>query len=393
MKDIPYYASVEVEGELFFSAMRINALFKMNIESKKVTYIGRVKDEKRENGLHRFALKHGNCIFFIPSCGDYIAKLQLDTLEISSIELSQKECIGYEGKFADIVYVEDSVWLIPSNYSVLLRLDLNEGKIEKFDNWPKELECNNERVLWFVAACCISHYICMCPYEAKYFVVFDLESKKMSVWEWNYPKHAFSAMIFHKDVIWFLPEREYPCVVGYSVVTAEKYEIETGEQVDENIWCLHDGAAVVGDYIILTPFETDHWLAVDTRTRKVITVTLSKRRWAKKFQYPLYNCIRYVSGGLIVISLFHEYVLFIDLHSYEVEEIKTVADNETSVLVIKDVLSQRRNDKKSRAQEDLLNENTWELSDYLQALCMCNNEQEANKETILCGDNIYRKTV
>ena len=393
MNEIPYYAFAEINHELYFSALRFNGLFKINLCSHDITYIGRVKKEKVERDLHRFAYVHKDCIYFFPGNGEHIVKLQLSTQEISSIELPQTGCYGNEYKFSAIVSVENAVWMIPGNYNALLKFDLDNEQIEKFDNWPSKMNIKYKNLIWFVAGCCVEHYLCMCPYESDYFVVFDMESRKMHLWEWDYQRHAFSAMLLHKDVLWFIPERDYPYIVGYSLKTREKYYIETGEYVEENVRSLHDEATAVGDYVVLTPFETNDWVVLDTRTHKIEKRKVSKGGWSEKFIYPMYDCIKQISDGLIVTSLYHEYALFVNLNNGEVKEVRAFMNDRINIQVLKDALSQGGFYSKRQTKGDILNERVWGLSNYLHALCLCSDENDLCTEKNSYGAIIYEQIV
>ena len=87
-------------------------------------------------------------------------------------------------KFSDIVSIGNTLWLIPYAYGAILKVDLETDQIAEFDNWPSEILDSGNCVPLFRGGVHTSNNLCICPYEGKDFVTFDLEKHDMKSWRW-----------------------------------------------------------------------------------------------------------------------------------------------------------------------------------------------------------------
>ncbi len=299
-KGIVFFAGVEVEGDLYFSDHLRNAIFKQNGKTKKITYIGSVKEESLEGGLYFKAIHYKSWIYFLPSWGNSIARLNLDDYDICVISLPESNHICNINKFIDVVVRDKDVWLIPIGYDALLQLNMETGDVKRYADWPIGVQWKHEKFMMFSKGVCVSNILCMCPLDGEQFITFDLEEKVMKAWEWKYPSKAFCGMIHHKDTIWFLPRREYPYIIKYSLHNGTTKQIEVDERVEDNIVALYATAILMGDMIVCVPYECKQWLIINTLTDEVKKEPFVDSRMKNKDEKPYYQFTTVLGNGVQV---------------------------------------------------------------------------------------------
>lgn len=390
MHQIHFMAAVEAGDYLYFSAWLINGLFRMDSHTKEITYIGRIKQETREKCLHRFAFLYENRIYFIPAWGRFIAKLNLSDLSIETISIPEDGHFCQTEKFANIIFIQDELWMIPSGYDALLKLNFKTEKLEKYGNWPEQIKWKNKDSLLFCQGIHVLNCICMCPNESSYFVTFDLETKEMKKWDWSYPKYAFCSMIYHKDNIWFLPRKDYPYIVKYSLETQEKYLIPINEIVERHVDALFYSATIIDDIIILPPYQSKHWLIVDTVANSINKMEFKKRQDNKSFEYPLYQAVSYFRDGFIATSDCDEVGQFVSKENYQITEFAFVMSDENKSSYLAEVIEEGGFRKGlSKEKMLLLQEDNINIELYINAISKLKKVDE-NNEAEIDGEKIYR---
>ena len=217
-----FIAGTEVDGDLFFSAHQMNGIFKQDGKTKKIKYLGSVKEETENGRLHNIAIHYADRIYFIPSIGDYIAKWDLTTSKIETIAIPSSNHACETVKFSNAILIGKQLWLTPMGYDAILMMDLDTEKIERYADWPDGVEWKDPMVVQFCSGLYIQDKLCLCPRDSKVFVTFDLKSKKMKAWDWEYSPNAFCGMVYDNDNIWLVPRLEYPYIVKYNIKEESK---------------------------------------------------------------------------------------------------------------------------------------------------------------------------
>lgn len=389
-KGLPFLAAVEVGEELYYSTWLKNGLFKMNQLTRKITYIGRVWEEQRETNLHKFAFHYKNYIYFIPSYAQYIAKLCLDSLSISVLNIPVPEKSRPLSKFSDIVSIGNTLWLIPYAYGAILKVDLETDQIAEFDNWPSEILDSGNCVPLFRGGVHTSNNLCICPYEGKDFITFDLEKHDMKSWRWKFPAHAFCKMILHENVIWFLPENDYPYIIGYDLGTDEEIRIKTNDQIGNDIVAMYSDAIVVGDYIVVLPCQSDHWMLLNVKSKEIVRRKVTNVERFKGKEYPRYQAANYFSEGFIATKDIDESGVYFANDSFNPEAIQFIMDDEILCDYMWDIMFHSGISKERN--QSLIEDTDGSFDTYLRLLCE-HRGQKDNKgwKGKNFGSEIYQK--
>lgn len=121
-----------------------NGLFEVDIESGKCRFIMTFPNEDvMVSRLHEHAVWIGNKVYFIPASGKHISVFNTETKEVETIEIpqfSKKQNNNYNPKLKFIKAIEHNgcLWLIPSTYPGIIRLNINTNEIRVISNWIPE---------------------------------------------------------------------------------------------------------------------------------------------------------------------------------------------------------------------------------------------------------------
>ncbi len=138
-----FLAGVQVGEEIFFSAWNINGLFRYNPQTEQCRFLKSFPWEESW-GLHSEAILYQNSIWFIPRASERIAIVDLESLDITYLELP--EC-GYRTGGGNIPprrmmgchkEGEKFLWLIPYSYRLFIKIDMDKRQIIEMQEWSAE---------------------------------------------------------------------------------------------------------------------------------------------------------------------------------------------------------------------------------------------------------------
>lgn len=202
-------AAVEYKGQIFFSAVYMNGLFKIDIATKEIFFLKKFDKEEIYIGIHRTAFLYKNDAWFVPEHGNYIAVVNLDTLEITYKELLYKEnnlkSIVNVKYYSGAIFNEKHLFLVPSSLDTLVIYNLETKDIEQsYIVRDNEKECFLYGFYNSFTQC-----IQLDPFKGEYSVVLDLQTQKISRKEYVYSNELYMGM--HLDAknqkVWRSPNK------------------------------------------------------------------------------------------------------------------------------------------------------------------------------------------
>lgn len=165
MMNLGFFAGVEYNNKIYFSACQYNGLFEMDLMTKRVRVVGLFEKEKLKRRLHRAAFLYKNFAWFIPQEGEYIAKVNLENMVISYFEFSvakKNENVnnGYHAFVCGKKFGDKKLCLIPRDVDTVVVVDMETNEIEElYDAVDVGKECTmdacilgEELFLFFKAA-------------------------------------------------------------------------------------------------------------------------------------------------------------------------------------------------------------------------------------------------
>ena len=138
-----FLAGVQVGDEVYFSAWSRNGLFKVDPKTGECCFLKCFLGEENW-GLHSEAVLYGNTIWFIPRASERIAIVDLESLDISYLDLPEQ---GHRPKERNIpprrMYVchkkgEKYLWLIPNAYKLFIKIDMERQQIISVQEWGND---------------------------------------------------------------------------------------------------------------------------------------------------------------------------------------------------------------------------------------------------------------
>lgn len=139
------FKTIVIKGNTgYASAYEKNGLYEVNIKTGECTFLGNFKEKALKRGLHSKAVRIKNKVFFVPDAADSIAVYDIEMQDISSISLpiitaGKNRFYSADMKFIDALQQGNFLWLIPSTFPGVLRLNLITYEYTLFDSWiPKE---------------------------------------------------------------------------------------------------------------------------------------------------------------------------------------------------------------------------------------------------------------
>ena len=186
MYNINLSTAVAIKGEdVYFSALYHNALFKMNMRTRKTEYLCSFEKEKQIIGIHGRAFCYQESVWFIPQYGEYIACYNISRNIMEYFDIPgkiynrpclKKYCLNdcgehIEPKYSDSGWIdEENIFLVSAGKDSAAILNLKTKKISRIS---KNINSANE----FLG--CGTYYegkIWMAPYEGNQLVSLDIHT-------------------------------------------------------------------------------------------------------------------------------------------------------------------------------------------------------------------------
>lgn len=118
-----------VEDEIWFVLRNFNALYRMNCKNRELEFVLEFEGEPREKeNLCRWMIFYKNQIFFIPSTAEKVYILNLENMQMESLELPM-EYRKKRYKAGACCVDKDSIWVLPFESTDGYRIDMPEKKV------------------------------------------------------------------------------------------------------------------------------------------------------------------------------------------------------------------------------------------------------------------------
>lgn len=121
----------------------MNGLYKLNFSDGAAEFLGLFpKEEINKGHLHVWALYYAGKVWFVPEAGKYLSiyDIQNNSFESVRIPVIEQKNINYKCrcKFVHAYIYNNFLWLIPSLYSGIVRVSLEDYSLYVYDEWIPE---------------------------------------------------------------------------------------------------------------------------------------------------------------------------------------------------------------------------------------------------------------
>lgn len=202
-----YYDAIMIDGELWFSAINSNGLYKMNITTKKLQLIAFFpKEDLEKQFLHSKILQYENKLFFVPFQAKEIAIYDMEKGTMSSLELPPNSQGKQYSKFYTAIQEQQYIYCVPCRYEYLVKYDICQKKMEFYDVFKgdKEHKWNDEDAFIYKGACKVNKKIYLASYVSDYILEYDLETRQSNYFDLPVQLGGISNLLNKDNIFWII---------------------------------------------------------------------------------------------------------------------------------------------------------------------------------------------
>lgn len=307
----------EDETYCWFSELQFNAFYRVEKATMKPEFLFHFPEEAlTQERLFGKPEKVGDWLVFSPVSAKNIVLYNLRTKEVKTLPLKKvldarrlKFVQGY--KFANIIVKETIVYLIPSTYPAIVKLDLSTMSIKYLDQWVDKVENvlaqdRNVHMNAYFTSGITSQNKILLPFACvNQLCSFNTEKESFELLEIKGDAAAFNGIAFDGFNYWLTPK------IG---ATVTKWNPETGETQClelENSW--PDGPPIVqspliaGNKLQLMAGIDSRYYEVNVESGEIFFVEFVNKQMPKKQELPNFPaadmlCTRLTGNQLLYIS-------------------------------------------------------------------------------------------
>lgn len=206
MMKLNFFAGVEYKNKVFFSAFLVNGLFVMDLNTNEVKYLKMFDKEKMKERLHRRAFIYRNEAWFIPQEAEFIACVNLETLDISYYRPPYKQAnFDFEKDryfhtyFSGNVIQDRFLFLVPGDIDTVSVIDMETHKIV-------ELYRNDDiNAKQFSDVLVINDELWIFPWKGKSIIIMNIMTKEIREMKWEFEDYSYDSVVQTDREIWFAP--------------------------------------------------------------------------------------------------------------------------------------------------------------------------------------------
>lgn len=249
-------------GAIYFSALHMNGLFKLTLDTGKIEQIGIFEKEQEDTDLlHQFAWVYKTYCWFMPRNAKNIAKVDLETLSISYIPLpkDRKYDRVLEGQFTCSAVRDHMAWLFPGYGSMVMSLNLETEEIKIFDQWPE----TDEVINWaFYNGVVCESSVWMFGGSNSHIVKLDPHTGVMTLYRPEFYEEGYAGAAYDGTNFWIEPVSDKPivkCNTDLEIIAEIGGYPEGFKKAKRNFSCIY----CYREKIWLSPFHANMLLCID----------------------------------------------------------------------------------------------------------------------------------
>lgn len=185
--NMKFMAGNIVDGYLYFSCSQYNGLFKLEIDTETISYIGPFEGAPLDMAiLHRKCLVYGRWLIFIPQNTDRINLFNVDTYEQKTVKVLDED---KHFMFADAIVIDDLLYLMPGRKEQPAKIvHLDDYSVETIDDLSGKIQSEapdspDEGGLFAIGAAYHDGSIYMGLYKQSKIIQYDVTSSEVRLIE------------------------------------------------------------------------------------------------------------------------------------------------------------------------------------------------------------------
>lgn len=202
---LSFYAQVVLGNELWISSSRFNGLFRINIESNKITFVGRFPQHASKDAeLHLFAKTYGNKIYFFPKCSKSIDIYDVKTGIFTYVECSANRLNGYVTAIDAVPSDKDILLIVPcysgmplQEFSIRKETIIGNFELKKANQYVK-----NDTDTMSLYACKMRDEIFYPIHGTNRIGSYNFEEKTEKIYSLNGLKNITGDIVYDDSDLW-----------------------------------------------------------------------------------------------------------------------------------------------------------------------------------------------
>ncbi len=267
-------ASVVYNGELFFSGVGINGLFKSDLKTGNTQLIKEFSKENIGYQIHGRAFLHKQEVWLVPLDGEYISCVNLDTSEIEYFDMpfgddrDTIESIFGINRFASARWDDDRFFVVSTFSKSVVLVDMKRKEIIEI---PSVLECNET-----AAYCTVGMgHLWIALAEGESLISINLENCEIARIKQKINLYDYSNIVAYKNKIWFTP-RKASRILFYDFTKGIFGHVELGDSYSEKY--TYKTIAIKDSYLCIMPWFSDRYLILNAdKSNSINTIDISDR--------------------------------------------------------------------------------------------------------------------
>lgn len=176
-------AAVIVNNKIYFSASNDMHLYCFDINKEAVERIINLPLPKKTLSPFESLCVYNNNIWMIPWMAVYILVYDMNTGLVKKLQFPFDEELPKQNKYRSHVIQDRFLWLLPTKYPEIIRIDMETYDFRIFDKWPEGTLFNEESKRYFNMMYLDNDIIYLFNDECNKSIMLDTVSGQMSEWE------------------------------------------------------------------------------------------------------------------------------------------------------------------------------------------------------------------
>ena len=251
-----FLAGVQVGDDIYFSAWNMNGLFKYNPELNQCDFL-KIFPQEENWGLHSEAILYKNTIWFIPRASERIAIVDLDTLDITYLDLP--ECGHRPEEHVPPIRMrgcylsgENFLFLIPFAYKLFITIDMKKKEIVYVEDWGKDEYAYSIGIR-------INDKLIICMESCNQIRIIDIASDRQIIKNLRFKNQLYRGIQSIGDWILLFPRR---LDNGILLINNKTGELNISKVEDNKQWYYEYQVLTKENDILLVPYIGNKYVRI-----------------------------------------------------------------------------------------------------------------------------------
>lgn len=197
-----------IDGDvMWFAAFFFNGLFKMDMKTKQISFVGKFPGEQNQNWMYSKIMKFGNRLFFFPAMAESIVEFDINTssVKMHAIKLLTNRIAQISGFFSAILW-KKWVYMLPLVGHVIVKFNIETGEMRYEEDWYEKLRpfVKDDQATLFSSVVQREKYI-WCPcWQDNLIFRFDLESLEFTTYRVGLRNNTYYNIAEGGGDFWFV---------------------------------------------------------------------------------------------------------------------------------------------------------------------------------------------